>query len=62
MIWYKDGEQSGKQVELRADADADVARLPQFAEDHDLKPGSTCLVIGSSSVYMMDSTGTWRQL
>lgn len=62
MIWFADNQHSGTQVELRADSDSDIANLPQFAIDHSLKPGSSCLVIGSSVVYMMDSTGDWKQL
>ena len=62
MIWFKDDEHSGTQCDLYADSDADVSRLQQFASDYSLKPGSSCLVIGSSSVYLMKSDGTWSQL
>jgi len=62
MIWFAEGSSQGNQAECRADSQADVADLPAFAARNNLKPGSTCLVIGASEVYMMDSTGMWKQL
>ena len=62
MIWYADDQHPGTQCELRADNTSDVANLPTFAQQEKLKPGSTCLVIGESTVYMMDSQGNWKEL
>ena len=42
--------------------EAIVADLEAFATANYLKPGSSCLVIGASEIYMMDSEGNWRQL
>ena len=62
MIWFAEGSSQGNQAECRADAYADVADLPAFATKNHLKPGSTCLVIDTSEVYMMDSLGNWKPL
>lgn len=62
MIWYADDQHAGMQCELRADGSADVANLPQFAQAQKLKPGSTCLIIDTSEVYMMKSDGQWKAL
>ncbi len=43
--------------EYIADTEADIANLPTH-----VAPGSTCIVIESSNVYMLDNTKTWRQL
>lgn len=62
-IWF---EQTSKtydcQAELRADSASDVSDLPDFAAEHNLKAGSSCLVIASGSLYMMDSTETWKEI
>ena len=62
MIWFADYQHAGMQCELRADSESDVPNLAQFAVDNRLKPGSQCVVIGSSSVYMLKSDGTWSKL
>lgn len=61
-IWFAPGSHQGIQAELRADNTADIADLEAFATANYLKPGSSCLVIGASEVYMMDSEGHWKQL
>lgn len=62
-IWF---EQNSKtydcQAELRADSSTDVSDLPDFATEHNLKPGSECLIIQSAEVYMMKSDETWKRL
>ena len=62
MIWLAKGENIGTQCELRADGSSDIADLPKFATDNNLKAGSTCLVIDSSEVYMLNSSGEWKPL
>ena len=62
MIWYADDQHAGMQCELRADSSADVAKLPQFAQEQRLKPGSSGLIIDTSEVYMMRSDGQWKAL
>lgn len=62
MIWLGPGENTGTQAQLKADAYSDVANLPAFATANDLKPGSSCLVIATSTVYMMNSQGQWIEL
>lgn len=47
---------------LGCDTAADVADLPAFAESNRLKPGSTCLVVATSEVYMMKSDKTWKTI
>ena len=44
-------------VELIADTDADVTSLSTH-----YAPGSTCIVVASSSVYILDNTKTWKML
>ena len=61
-IWFAPGSHQGIQAELRADSSADVADLPAFADANFLKPGSSCLVIGASELYMMDSENNWKQM
>ena len=62
-IWFADESKTyGVQAELRADGTSDVADLPDFATEHNLKAGSSCLVIASGALYMMDSTETWKAL
>lgn len=61
-IWFAPGQNQGIQAELRADGTADVANLEAFAAANFLKPGSTCLVIQESNIYMMQSDGSWSAL
>lgn len=44
-------------VELVADTDADVAFLPTH-----YAAGSTCIIVASSSVYMLNNNKEWKQL
>ena len=48
--------------EIFCDSASDVANLPQFAADHKLQPGTTCLVIDTSEVYALKTDGTWKKL
>lgn len=61
-IWFKKDNHPGQEANIYADNTADVTKLAQFAKDNDLKPGSSCLVIGSSSVYTLNSSGQWVQI
>lgn len=62
-IWFEqDSKTKDCQAELRADSASDVADLADFATEHNLKAGSSCLVIASGSLYMMDSTETWKEI
>ncbi len=40
---------------LACDAAADVANLPQYAEDNNLKLGTDCICVATGKVYMMKS-------
>ena len=62
MIWLAKDENVGTQCSLYADSSSDVTDLPKFAEDNNLKAGSSCLVIETSEVYMMRSDGTWKAI
>lgn len=53
---------TGKKNDIFCDSASDVSNLPAFAEQHDLKPGSTCLCIDNSNVYAMKSNGTWKPI
>lgn len=44
-------------VELVVDNDADVLTLPTH-----YAPGSTCIVVATSSVYMLNNQKVWTQL
>ena len=47
-------------VSLVADTEADIATI---AEDYpDAKPGSTCFVIETSSVYMLNNNKEWKEI
>ena len=48
--------------EIFCDGTSDVANLPQYAIDHNLQPGTTCLVIDTAEVYALKSDGTWKKL
>lgn len=62
-IWFADDSKTyGVQAELRADSSSDVSDLPDFAIEHNLKKGSSCLIIASGTLYMMDSTEAWREI
>lgn len=55
----------GKVNDIFCSTQADVTDLPAFATKHDLKPGSTCLCIGTgqnSTVYTMNDESSWVQL
>lgn len=62
-IWFaEDSKTRNAQAELRADNTSDVADLADFATVHNLKPGTTCVIQGSSSVYAMQSDGTFVKM
>lgn len=44
-------------VELVADSDDDIADLPTY-----YAPGSTCIVVSSSSVYILNNDNEWKML
>ena len=55
---YKNGDNTqSKVVELVADTVADIASL-----DTSYMPGSTCVVISDSSVYMLGPDAIWHEL
>ena len=49
-----------KQYDFIADKEADVNDLP--TEEDKVEIGSSCLVITTANVYMLDSTRTWVAL
>ena len=62
-IWFADDSKTyGVQAELRADGTSDVSDLPDFATEHNLKAGSSCLVISNATLYMLDSNDMWKAL
>lgn len=63
-IWGNDIK-TGKVNDIYCSTQSDVANLPTFATENDLKPGSTCLCIGTgqnSAVYAMKEDNSWVQL
>lgn len=44
-------------TEFVADTEADVANLPTT-----VAPGSTCIVIDTSNVYMLNNKKEWKQI
>lgn len=44
-------------VELIADTEADINILPTY-----YTPGSTCIVVESSNVYMLNNQKVWKML
>lgn len=44
-------------VELVADSDSDIISLPTT-----FSPGSTCIVVASSNVYMLNNQKEWKPL
>ena len=51
---------NSKEKDFIADTVSDVSSLP--TSEDEVAPGASCLVIETSDVYMLDSTGTWRVL
>ena len=63
-IWGNDIKK-GKANDIFCSTQADKDGLPAFAAEYDLKPGSTCLCIGTgrnSVVYAMNDESSWIQL
>jgi len=55
---YKNGDTTTAHVqEYVADTPADIAELPT-----DMEPGSTCLVISNSAVYMLGNDKQWHEI
>lgn len=62
-IWFaEDSKTYGAQAELRADNASDIANLVDFSQEHNLKPGTTCVIQGESSLYAMQSDGTFVKM
>lgn len=47
---------------LGCDEASDVANLPDYAKSQNLKPGTDCLCVNTSDVYVMKSDGTFKKL
>ena len=47
-------------TEFVADTEADVQNLP--TDLNKVYPGSTCIVVATSEVYMLNSSGAWVKL
>ena len=47
-------------ISLVADTEIDIATIT--AEYPDAKPGSTCFVIETSSVYMLNNNKEWKEI
>lgn len=48
--------------EIYCDDATDIPNLPNFAEENDLKIGSTCLVVDTGQVLMMKSDYSWKEI
>lgn len=48
--------------EIFCDTAADKANLAQFAADHNLQQGTSCLVIDTGEILVLKSDGTWKSL
>ncbi len=56
---YRNGDNTlAKVVEIVADTDQDIEDLPK----KEIAPGSTCLIIANSNVYMLGSDLEWHLL
>ena len=53
------GEVEAYIMELTCDTEADIASLPA---DKTIAPGSSCLVIESSNVYILNSNREWKKI
>lgn len=67
MAWWESPKSqlnNSKERSFYADTEADVANLPTSEEDYPdgVEPGSDCLVIESSNVYILKSNRTWGVL
>ena len=67
MAWWESAKSqlnNSKERSFFADEEADVANLPTSDEDYPngIAPGSDCMVIESSNVYILGSDGTWGVL
>lgn len=62
MAIYGEDIKHGKVNDINCDGTADIANLPAFAEENDLKPGSTCMCVDEAAVYQMKSDKTWKKL
>lgn len=56
----KDQVSNSKEKTFYADTVSDVANLP--TEESEVAIGSTCLVIATGDVYMLNSSRTWEVL
>lgn len=67
MAWWESAKSqlnNSKERSFFADEEADVANLPTSDDDYPngIVPGSDCMVIESSNVYILGSDGTWGVL
>ena len=76
MYWFNESSKqngSSRQVEFYCDTVADIANLPTsqrygVKQDDDnvsnepVDKGSTCLCIGSSSLYILNSSDNWVEI
>ena len=62
MAIYGNDIKKGKVNDIFCDSTSDVANLPAFAEEYDLKPGSSCLCVDESTVYQMKSDKSWKDI
>lgn len=62
MAIYAMGKIENGVASLGCDAVSDVPNLTDYAAKTHLKPGSTCLVVETSEVYVQKSDGTWATI
>ena len=60
-IYFQKGSTQGTQASIYADSASDVEDLQKFAEWNNLKGGSSCFVIATGDVYMLDSELEWHK-
>lgn len=67
MAWWESSKSqlnNSKERSFFADLETDVADLPTTDDDYEpgIAPGSDCMVIESSNVYILKSDRTWGVL
>lgn len=60
-IYFQKGSTQGTQASIYADGASDVEKLQEFAVLNHLKGGSSCLVIQTGEIYLLDSEMNWNK-
>lgn len=67
MAWWESPQSqlnNSKERSFFADSDSDISDLPTSDDDYEpgVEPGSSCLSIGSGTVYILDSDRAWSPI